>query len=222
MLFSRRVRLGCAAALGIVAVASPFRPAHALSITALGVALGAGNSVDELVDTLAPPVTRVRTRTASVVSGSALAFQTRYALTVDADVGNSATIVESHTGAYSITFNVTQTAGAAWQLFVNTSRVGALTLVDDGNGSASAALGAVTGTKTGAGTLTGSLDVVAVTTLTGAAGGDTPFNQASSAVISGVARARGVRHAGPAAPDASLSASVSISPSASVDSGFTR
>jgi hypothetical protein len=152
----------------------------------LSVALGGSNSANQLVDTTAPPITRIRTSSVSVVSSTALSFQTRYALTVGTDIGNNASITENHTANYTITFAVNQTAGRPWTLSFDTGRLGALTLVDDGNGSATATLGAVTATRTGTGTLTGSLGLGAVTTLTGAAGGNTPFNQTGSAVITGV------------------------------------
>jgi hypothetical protein len=161
-------------------------PASALSIVGVSVALGGTNSVNELVDTLAPPVTRIRTSTVGVVSSSALSFQTRYALTVGTDIGNNPSITENHTANYTITFSVNHNLGGAWALTIDTSRIGALTLVNDGNGGGTATLGAVTGTRTGTGTLAGSLGLAAVPTLTGNGGGNTPFNQTSTATITGV------------------------------------
>jgi hypothetical protein len=152
----------------------------------LSVALGGTNSANQLVDTLTPPVTRIRTSSVAVVSSSALAFQTRYALVVGTDIGNNASITENHTANYTITLAVNETAGLPWLLTFDTGRLGALTLVNDGNGGATATLGAVTGTRTGTGTLAGSLDLGAVTTLTGTGGGDTPFNQTGTAVVTGV------------------------------------
>jgi hypothetical protein len=81
---------------------------------------------------------------------------------------------------------VNHNLGGLWTVTVNTSRIGALTLVDDGNGGGTATLGAVTGTRTGTGVLTGSLGLAAVATLNGNNGGNTPFNQSGSAVITGV------------------------------------
>ena len=182
----RVFRCLCAAALALAFVATGAAPAGALSIVGLSVALGGTNSANQLVDTLAPPITRIRTSSVGVVSSSALAFQTRYAFVVGTDIGNNASITESHTANYTITLAVNQTAGSPWMLSLATSRIGALTLVDDGNGGATAILGAVTGTRTGTGTLTGALGLGAVTTLTGTGGGNTPFNQAGSAVITGV------------------------------------
>jgi hypothetical protein len=175
-----------AAVLGLGLLVLPARSAHALSFSGLSVALAGTNSVNELVDTLAPPVTRIRTSAVSVLSSGALAFQTRYALVVGTDIGNTGSITENHTAAYTVTFSVTETAGGAWQVFLDTSRIGALTLVNDGNGGATAVLGALTGTASGAGTLAGGLGLAAVPTLTGNGGGNTPFSQNSSAVISGI------------------------------------
>jgi hypothetical protein len=180
----RLVRGFFAAALALVATSAT--PAAALSIVNLSVALGATNSADQFVDTTSPPVTRIRTSTVGVVSSTPLSFQTRYALAVGSDIGNTATIAEAHTANYTITLAVNQTAGLPWMLTLDTSRLGALTIVDDGNGGGTAALGAVTGSRTGAGTHTGSLGLAAVPTLTGTAGGNTPFSQTGSAVLTGV------------------------------------
>ncbi len=176
----------CAAALGLALLASSAAPVAALSIVGLGVALGGTNSVNQLVDTITPPVTQIRTSSVGVVSSSARAFQTRYALVVGTDIGNNPSITESHTANYTITFAVNETAGLYWMLTFDTGRLGALTLVNDGNGSATAALGAVTATRTGAGALAGSLGLGAITTLTGSSGGNTPFNQTGTAVVTGV------------------------------------
>jgi hypothetical protein len=179
------VRALCIAALALVAIGSA-TPAAALSIVGLSVALGGTNSPNQLVDTLSPPVTRIRTSSVAVVSSSALSFQTRYALAVGTDIGNTASITENHTANYTITLSVNETAGLPWNLLLDTGRSGALTLVADGNGGATATLGAVGVTTGGAGALTGSLALAAVPTLTGTGGGNTPFAQTGSAVISGI------------------------------------
>lgn len=180
----RRQLVGAAVAaaawLGSAATAS------ALTLGTPTVALGGSNSANQLVDTNTPPVTRIRTSAVSTLSSSATSFRARYAMVVGTDIGNNASITENHTASYSITFTVNQTAGKAWWLLIDTSRIGALTLVDDGNGSASATLNAVTGTRSGAGSLTsGSLGMGGIGPLTGATGGNSAFNQTSSAVITG-------------------------------------
>jgi len=182
-------RLGpLALALALAALLLP-PAAGAVSFTSVTTAFNAGNSTNLLVDTNPPPVTRVRNRTLGVVSSSANSFQTRYAMLVGTDIGNVATITESFTANYTITLSVLGYLGEQWQILIDTSRVGALTIVNDGNGSASATLGALTGGVTG-GTLSGSLGLAAVGTATNSAAPttsvNTPFNQLSSAVVSGV------------------------------------
>lgn len=166
-------------------------PAGAVSIQSVSVALDPGNSTDLLVDTNPPPETRVRQSTASVLASSAGGFSTRYAMLVGTDIGNMASITESLTASYTITLELLGTSGTPWQLLLDTSRTGALTLVHDGNGNASATLGAMTGSATGGSLTSGSLGLGAVGTLSNAAAQATspnqPFAQAGSAVIEGVA-----------------------------------
>ncbi len=181
---SLAARLAPALAFVLVAPA-----AHAVSFTAVTPALTAANSTNLLVDTNRPPVTRVRDRTLGVVSSSANSFQTRYAMLVGTDIGNRASITESFTADYTITLSILGNAGEPWSLLLDTSRVGALTILNDGNGSASATLGAVTGGATG-GALVGSLGLAAVGTATNAGVANTsvdlPFSQLGSARIDGV------------------------------------
>ena len=184
---SRSLRPARGAAVAVAAWLAIASSAGALTLGTPTVSLGGTNSANQFVDTNPPPITRIRTSSVSTLSSSATSFQTRYAMVVGTDIGNNATITESHTASYSITFTVNQTAGANWWLFINESLVGAMTLVDDGNGSASATMSAVTGTRSGAGSLSsGSLGLASAGTVSGAAGSNTPFNLTSSAVITGV------------------------------------
>lgn len=163
--------------------------ADAVSIQSINVALNGANSTNLLVDTNPPPVTRVRQSSVSVLSSSATTFSTRYAMLVGTDIGNNPTISESFTASYTITLGILGSPGEDWQLLLDTSRTGALTIVNDGGGSASATLGAVTGAATG-GALSGSLGLAAVGTTSNAGSPttspNTPFAQTSSAVLSGV------------------------------------
>jgi len=172
-----------AVALGLVLGAAA--PASALSITGLTVTKNAANSASELVQS----ATSLHTRdsSVSVVSSTATSFTTRYAMVVGADVDNSPTLTETMTANYQITFQVNAAVGQAWVVSLATSRVGALTIAADGaTGSARVTLGAVTGTKAGAGTLTGSLGLGAVPTITSGSDTNTPFNQTGNATISGL------------------------------------
>lgn len=183
----RRARRLGAGSLAVAAWLAVAASAGALTLGTPTTSLTGANSANQLVDTISPPITRIRTSAVSTVSSNATSFQTRYAMVVGTDIGANATITQNHTASYTIVFTVNHDAGATWWLFVDTSRVGALTLVDDGNGGASASLGAVTASNAGAGSLTsGALGVAAVPTLAGTGGGNTPFAQASSAVITGV------------------------------------
>lgn len=183
---SPRVALGLALASLLLG-----SPASAVSIQSISVALNGANSTNLLVDTNPPPETRVRQSTATVLSSDASSFSTRYAMLVGTDIGNMPSITESFTASYTITLQILGNAGVAWQLLLDTSRTGALTIVNDGNGSASATLGAVTGSFTGATLTSGGLGLGAVGTLSNAAATTTssnqPFAQASSAVLEGIA-----------------------------------
>lgn len=178
-------------ALGLVLVAAGVLgaglPAAAATISGLGVALAGANSADTFQNT-----GNTRWANASAVAvqaSSATSFSTRYRMGIGTETSGASTpsLTTSHTASYTITFQVNAKAGEAWQLLIATSRLGALTLVDDGVRAADASLGAVTGTRSGAGSLaSGSLGVAAVPTLSGNAGGNTPFSQSSAAVILGV------------------------------------
>ena len=121
-------------------------------------------------------------------------LDTRYAAVVSADRGGGGgpgTTTQSFTGDFSITFSVTGTAGFEWYLTLDVLRIGAQTIVSDGNGNASVALGALTGSETGAGSITsGSMSLAALTTLSNASAQatspNTPFSQSSTAVITGI------------------------------------
>jgi hypothetical protein len=173
-----------AAALALVGLMGAARAADAASFSNLTIVKNGANSAFQLTQT----ATSMRTRDSavSIVSSGANAFTTRYAMVVGADVGNAGTVTENMTANYTITFRVTAPVGEAWVVNLVTSRVGAMTLVDDGTGSARDTLSAVTGTKTGAGALTGSLALALVPTITSGNTTNTPFNQTSTAAISGV------------------------------------
>ena len=184
-----RTARGRLAALASVLALAFANAAGAASITSLTVALSPTNSTNLLVDTNPPPVTRVRQSSVAVGSSSANSFSTRYAMLVGTDIGNNPTISETFTADYTITLQISAGLGENWQLQLASNRVGALTIVNDGGGSASATLGAVTGLAAG-GTLSGSLNMAAVGTTTNSAANttspNTPFSQFASAVLSGV------------------------------------
>jgi hypothetical protein len=86
---------------------------------------------------------------------------------------------------------VTALASNSWFLTLDVLRIGAQTIISDGTGNASIAMGALTGSETGAGSITsGSMSLGALTTLANASSQgtspDTSFNQAGLAVITGI------------------------------------
>ena len=184
------VRVFAAALLGLVA-AAPL-PAAAATISGISIAKNAGNTVDFFDD--AGCIASVATSTVSTSAVTPTSFDARYAAVVGADrggCGSSGTTTQSFTGNFSITFSVTATASNAWFLTLDVLRIGAQTIISDGSGNGSVALGALTGSETGAGSLTsGSMSLAALTTLSnsGSPGSspNTAFNQAASAVISGI------------------------------------
>jgi hypothetical protein len=165
-------------------------PAEAVQFVSVTAALAAGNSTNLLVDTNPPPVTRVRNSAVSVLSSGTNSFQTQYAMVVGTDIGANPSITESFTANYTITLQIQGDAGEPWRLWLDTSRIGALTIVNDGNGSASATLGAVIGNAVGGSLDSGSLGLAAVGTTTNAAATttspNTPFSQASNALVTGI------------------------------------
>jgi hypothetical protein len=161
--------------------------AQALSITGLSVATSAANTANAsgtaganrfqiastagLVGSAPGPV-------ADVV-GASVSFDARYAalLAADREAGGGTTS-QSATAAYTITFTIDNPTGGAYRIDIDTSRVGALTLVNDSGGDGSASIGALLAFIDGA--ATPSLGLAAVGPLSGAAGGNQGFSQSST------------------------------------------
>jgi len=164
----------------------------AATISSVTITKNAGNTADLFDDS--GSVTSAVESTATVTASTSTTLDTRYAAVVSADRGGSGgpgTTTQNFTGDFSITFSVTATASVDWFLTLDVLRIGAQTIVSDGTGNASVVLGALTGTETGAGSITsGSMSLAALTTFSNASAEatspDSPFSQASSAVISGI------------------------------------
>jgi hypothetical protein len=164
----------------------------AATISSVTITANAGNTAD-LFDDTAPIKTAVQS-TAVVTSSTSTAFDARYAAVVSADRGGSGgpgTTTQNFTGDFTITLQLTEAASVAWSFTLDVLRIGAQTLVSDGTGNASVALGALTGSESGAGSVSGgSMSLAALTTLSNASAEgtspDSPFNQATTAVISGI------------------------------------
>jgi predicted secreted protein len=177
------------AGVGLALLLHPAAASATITLSGLSATVDGSDSPDVFQDL--PTSSRLGLSTLNVQSSSSIGFTTRYAMDVGTDIGNNPTVSISQTASFTITFQVNANVGEVWNLYIDASRVGALTLVNDGTGPATATLGAVTGTAGGAGTLTGSLGVAAVPTLSGNTGGNRPFNETTSAVISGIGTGSG-------------------------------
>ena len=162
-------------------------PARALSITGLKVATSSANTANKSRTTgnnqyqIASSVALVGSAPAPVADtvGASLSFGTRYAALVaeDRDAANGTT-TRNATEAYTITFTVNNPLGGTYRLDIDTSRLGALTFVNDSGGGATASLGAVTGTLNGV--ANPALALAAVGPLTATGGANQGFSQTGS------------------------------------------
>lgn len=180
-----------AAALGLAASG-----AGAATISGVSIALGPGHTPNYFDDVGA--VGSVAQSSASVLSSSSSSLATRFAAVVGADTGGggAATYTQSFTASFTVSFTVDAASGELWAVDFSFGRAGALTLVSDGSGAATATLGAMTGAVGGAGSLTaGSLGLAAVGTASNVAAPatspDVPFAQTGAATISGVGTGAG-------------------------------
>ena len=167
------------------------QPASAATISGVSIVKNAGNTAD-VFDNAGGQISAAQS-TAVVGASSASAFTTRYAAVLAAERnGNpTGTTTQAFTGDFTITFNVTEISGVAWNLTLDVLRMGAQTIVSDESGNASVALGALNVALGGAGSITsGGLALAALTTLSNAANestsADSPFSQTTTAVLSGV------------------------------------
>lgn len=162
-------------------------PAAASTISGLTISNASTNVFDDV-----GAIGSVAQSSTSVLANGATGFDMRYAAVVGADTGGTGggTYTQDFTGNFTISFTMTQTAGWTWAVGVDVVRVGAMTIITDGNGWANVTLDALTVTHSGAGVLGASLDLGAVGTLSNAAipgeNADQGFSQASTATISGV------------------------------------
>lgn len=162
-------------------------PASAVTISNLGVSDASTSVFDD-----SGPVGSVAQSGTSVGASGASGFALQYGAVLAADTGGAGggTFTETLAGSFTITFDVTEAAGAAWLVSVDVVRSGALTIVSDGSGWAEVTLGALGVVHSGAGALAGSLDLAAVGTLDNlAAPGGSPdqaFLQSASSLITGL------------------------------------
>lgn len=158
--------------------------AGAASILSVNAAFGAGHDGD-LFDNTGPDRLE-RTSTISVVSSDATTFLTRFAATLaaDAEAGGSNQNLTLSVD-YVLTIAIDAAVGETWELEVDNSRFGALTLVDDDSGRAQARAQAVLVTVGGATLSSGSLDLAATGNLNGNSGGYTDISQTATGILTG-------------------------------------
>lgn len=109
------------------------------------------------------------------VVGNSVSAAGRYAGMLAADAGIFTNLSRNITQSYQITFTITAPAFVTYDVSINTSRIGALTRVDDGTASASANIGAVSGTLNAV--ANPSLTLAAVNLANGNSAANTPFSQ---------------------------------------------
>jgi hypothetical protein len=134
------------------------------------------------------------TQTTEILSSGLLGFSTRFRSTGGVDrqsalLGGSA--VATVNMDYTVAFYATHAAGDAYQLFVDTALLGALTAIDDASGlgaDGSASASAVNGSMTGPGIPTGSLSLPGSDSIGGAGGSpvDLVVNRNGSATINAI------------------------------------
>jgi hypothetical protein len=180
--------IGSLAAAGALLLSAS--AAQALSISGLTVALDPANTANSISNAGAN-----RTQVASSVGlvgsapgpvadvvGASVSFDARYAalLAADREAGAGTTSLGA-TAAWSITFTIDNPTGGLYQIDIDTSRVGSLTLVNDGSGGASASIGAVLAFIDGA--PVAGLGLGAVGPLSGTTGGSQGFSQSGTVSI---------------------------------------
>lgn len=170
-------------AIGLLLAAGP---AGALSISTSIGTTGA-NTANFLNDTLTDNREN-RSSTSVLDAGGAAAdvvgnnvnAGTRYAAMVTADGGIATTPSRTATSAYQITFTITALPSVIYDVTVDTSRIGAITRVDDGTGGGNGNIGALSGTINAASAPGLGLGSVNLSQGTGDA--NTPFNQSTPTI----------------------------------------
>ena len=195
------MRLGCFESIGfglaaLVATTLLATQSQALSISGVTMVNNAGHTATFTTDTTGRHAEFNNALSVIDAGGTALDqvgatvdARTRYASITSADTGSfSLGQVIAATSDYRITFTITAPAYVAYDIAINTSRVGALTIVSDSavNGPATADLGAVTGRLNGI--VNGGLGLadIAATSVGGNSGAsaNNPFSQAGGTIVS--------------------------------------
>jgi hypothetical protein len=165
--------------------------ATALTINTAIVANGS-NTADVTEDTLTAYSQYLSTRTildgggtVADVTSNMVDARTRYAAVTGADSGAFTNRTRNATANYKVTFTITAPAFVVYDLVVDTSRLGALTTVNEvGANQASASVSAVTGLLGGV----GNANLGLVSAATGGSGGDqnVVLNQSNTLTLTGL------------------------------------
>lgn len=105
---------------------------------------------------------------------------TRYSAVVVADGGIATAPSRTATSSYTVTFTITALPYVVYDLTIDTSRIGALTRVDDGTGGGNASISALTGTLNAA--PTPGLGMTAVNLAQGTGAANVPFSQSTPTI----------------------------------------
>jgi len=118
--------------------------------------------------------------------GNQMTAGTGYATKTSNDAAGNGTNTYNTTSDYNVTFTVDGDGAASYDITIDTSRIGAFTLVNDGGGGglADASMSGVTGASSVAGT--GTLNLAALTGVTGGGNQDSPFSQADTFTMTGL------------------------------------
>jgi hypothetical protein len=177
-----------AAAAAFVAVGSWLLAGQAQALTiSTGIATNPANTGNFLNDSL----TDYRENRSSTsildaggsaldVVGNSVNAATRYAAMVGADGGVATAPSRTATHSYTITFTVSATVGTTYDVSIDTSRLGAITRVNDGTGGGNGSISAITGLLNGVGN--GALALAGVSLGQGTGAANTPFSQTSSTI----------------------------------------
>jgi hypothetical protein len=161
--------------------------AGAVEISNLSVFLDPANTPD-LFDDVGSVAEEVAS-SVGITSSSTTQFSTRYqaGIYTDAGGGGSSTNVTTLSVSYSISFDITDAFGSAWQLEIDTRRFGARTAVTDGNGQSAFGLSAVNVTHSGDGTFDiGTLGLADIPRVQQTTNVNLVFDQSGAGIVSGI------------------------------------
>lgn len=179
-----RGRLAAVLAAGVLGLAAN---ASAIVISGVSITANGANTTDYLNDSLTDYRENRSIRSVLDAGGSAadaigntVNASTRYAAMTGADGGIATAPSRTATHDYKVTFTVSAGPLAVYDVSIDTSRLGAITRVDDGTGGGNGSISAVTGKINGV--ANGGLALAAVNLGQGTGAANTVISQSSSTV----------------------------------------